>query len=84
MRLVASAIPAGSHLVRICRGDGPEYDRMIVVTEDGDALRLMGWIGAPLTPAEWRAAAAELFPAARRVCFERRRGRRVAHVEMRI
>ncbi len=73
MRFVITPLPDCSHLVRVCDGDGPEYGRMIVVTEDGDCLHLQGWIGTPLTPAQWRHAAAELFPEAKRVRFERHR-----------
>lgn len=73
MRLVTSAIPDSSKLVRFLPGDGPEYDRMIVVAEEdqGETLYLKGWIGKPLTPAEWLLAKAELYPAAKRVRFER-------------
>lgn len=74
MRLVATPLPDCSHLVRVCDGDGPEYSRMIVVTVEGDCLHLRGWIGTPLTPSEWRKAAADLFPDVRRVRFERRKG----------
>ncbi len=55
---------------------------MIVVTEDGDCLHLQGWIGTPLTPAQWRQAAAELFPDAKRVRFERHRAGEFRTVEL--
>ena len=73
-RYVTTRRPAVATLVRVLSGDGPDYDRMIVVSpEDGGRmLHLQGWIGRPLTPAQWRAAAASLFPAARAVRFERR------------
>jgi hypothetical protein len=73
MRFVVTSLPEGSHLVRVCAGEGAAYDRMIAVTVDDDCLHLQGWIGTPLTPAQWRQAAAELFPGARRVRFERHR-----------
>lgn len=82
MRLVVTPLPDHSHLVRVCDGDGPEYGRMIVVTVDGDCLFLQGWIGTPLTPAQWREAAALFFPEARRVRFERRKGGAVRFVEL--
>lgn len=82
MRLVVTPLPDHSHLVRVCDGDGPEYCRMIVVTVDGDCLHLAGWIGTPLTPSQWRKAAADLFPDARRVRFERRKGDAVRFVEL--
>ena len=73
MRLRLSTLAPGVHLVRVLVGDGPEYDRMIVVTEldDGRVLFLQGWIGRPLSPAEWRAARDEYFPRARWVMFRR-------------
>jgi hypothetical protein len=73
MRLYATDIPANSRQVRFLPGDGPEYDRMIVVTEEdgGETLFLQGWIGQPLSAAEWRQAKAELYPRATRVRFER-------------
>lgn len=76
MRLVPTALGHGSVLVRFHPDDGSRYDRMIVVTpeEDGRVLHLMGWIGAPLTPAEWQAARDTLFPKAREVQFERLTG----------
>lgn len=73
MRFVVSAVPHNSHLVRLLPGTGPEYSRMIVVTEedDGSTLYLSGWIGDPLTRSEWRAARDELFPQAQVVRFDR-------------
>jgi len=82
MRFVVTSLPEGSHLVRVCAGEGVAYDRMIAVTEDGDCLHLQGWIGTPLTPAQWRKAAAELFPEARRVRFERHRAGEFRTVEL--
>jgi hypothetical protein len=74
MRFAVTPLPDRSHLVRVCDGEGPEYGRMIVVSEDGDCLHLQGWIGTPLTPAQWREGAAVHFPNAKRVRFERRKG----------
>jgi hypothetical protein len=82
MRFVITPLPVGSHLVRVCEGDGPGYDRMIAVSEDGDCLHLQGWIGTPLTPAQWREGAAAHFPNAKRVRFERRKGAAIRHVEL--
>ena len=82
MRLTVTPLPDNSHLVRVRDGDGPEYSRMIVVTVEGDCLHLRGWIGTPLTPSQWREAAAKLFPNARRVRFERRKGDAVRQVEL--
>jgi hypothetical protein len=75
MKCVTTPLPPNSTLVRILLGDGPEYDRMIVVTEeeDGDELFLQGWIGKPLTVREWREAAAEEFPKASWVRYLRLR-----------
>lgn len=60
MRLVTSAIPDSSKLVRFLPGAGPEYDRMIVVAEEdqGETLYLKGWIGNPTItgyPHQWAA-----------------------------
>jgi len=82
MRLVVTPLPDCSHLVRVCDGDGPEYGRMIVVSEDGDCLHLQGWIGTPLTPSQWREGVAAHFPNAKRVRFERRKGDAVRQVEL--
>ncbi len=82
MRLVVTPLPDNSHLVRVCDGDGPDYARMIVVTVDGDCLHLAGWIGTPLTVCQWRKAAADYFPDARRVRFERRKGDKVRSLEL--
>ena len=77
-RLRLSTLAPGVHLARVLVGEGPEYDRMIVVTEldDGAVLFLQGWIGRPLTPREWRDAARRRFPRARWVAFRRVRGKR--------
>lgn len=40
---------------------------MIVVKVEVDTVHLMGWVGTPLSPAQWREAAAALFPGAGRV-----------------
>lgn len=71
--LVASPIPPGSFLVRVHPREGAPYDRMIVVSpsDRGDAIHLRGWIGKPLTPAQWLAAKHALFPKALTVRFER-------------
>jgi hypothetical protein len=82
MRFVVTPLPEGSHLVRVCDGEGAEYARMIAVTVEGDCLFLQGWIGTPLTPAQWRRAAADLFPEAKRVRFERRKGGVIKQVEL--
>ena len=76
LRLVATTVPAGSWLVRIHPDEGAHYDRMILVTEEegGRVLHLAGWIGEPLTPAEWSAARDALFPKAETVRFDRLRG----------
>ena len=73
MRYACTALPEGSRLVRFLPGDDPAYDRMTVAVEhdEGRTLHLLGWIGEPLTPAQWRAAKAALFPAAETVRFER-------------
>jgi hypothetical protein len=85
-QIVASELPPGSHLVRFHPTPETPYDRMIVVTEEdeGETLFLQGWIGKPLTPAEWRAAKAERFPKATRVRFERRTGGRTRRVFLKI
>lgn len=72
---VASRLPSPSHLVRFHPEPNAPYDRMIVVSEqdEGSTLYLQGWIGPPLTPAQWRQAKNELFPKARTVAFQRRR-----------
>jgi hypothetical protein len=72
-RLMATPMAPGVHLVRFFPGDGPLYDRMIVVTEKdgGRELHLSGWIGKPLAPVEWLAARDALFPDAEVVVFER-------------
>jgi hypothetical protein len=70
--LVADLLPAGSELVRIHRDAATPYERMIVVSPDGEAIHLQGWIGKPLSPRMWRAARAALFPAARLVRWVRR------------
>lgn len=44
---------------------------MIVVRVEGDTVHLMGSVGTPLSPAQWREAAAALFPGAGRVKLER-------------
>lgn len=84
--LVATSLPAGSHLVRLHPEIGADYDRLIVVTEqdDGYALFLSGWIGPPLTVQQWREAAAALFPAARLVRFARRTGQGMKACEIRL
>jgi len=84
MRFVVTPMPPQSHLVRVCAGEGVAYDRMIAVTVEGDCLHLQGWIGTPLTPAQWRQAAAELFPDAKRVRFERHRAGEFRTVELTI
>lgn len=73
MPLRLSTLAPGVHLVRVLVGDGPEYDRMIVVTEldDGEVLFLQGWTGKPLSPREWRDAALRRFPRARWIVFKR-------------
>jgi hypothetical protein len=73
LRLMATPMAPGVHLVRFFPGDGPHYDRMIVVTEkdEGRELHLSGWIGKPLAPAEWLDARDALFPDAEVVVFER-------------
>jgi hypothetical protein len=73
LRLIATQLAPSVHLVRFFPGDGPHYDRMIVVTEknEGGELHLSGWIGKPLAPAEWLAARDALFPDAEAVVFER-------------
>jgi hypothetical protein len=85
-RLVTTLLSAASHLVRVHPREGEDYDRMIVVTEQegGKALFLSGWVGKPLTPREWREAAAFLFPKARVVRFERRKDGRVRLVVIRL
>lgn len=85
-RLVASKLPSGSHLVRVHPKVGADYDRLIVVTEqeNGRALFLSGWIGAPLLPREWREAAATLFPHAKVVRFERRTRGQVRLMEVQL
>lgn len=74
-RLVSTAIPPNSELIRVHPTTSPGYDRMIVVTQedDGETLYLSGWIGDPLTPAEWFEAKRLLFPKATKVRWERLR-----------
>jgi hypothetical protein len=74
-QLVATLLPAVSHLVRLHPVAGEQYDRMTVVSEinEGRELFLSGWIGRPLGLREWRAAKDALFPAAQAVAWERRR-----------
>lgn len=82
MRFDATTLHDNSHLVRVFMDEGQSYDRMIVVTVSGDTLFLQGWVGKPLTPAQWRHAARELFPNAKRVQFERRGPRGIRQVEL--
>jgi hypothetical protein len=74
-KIVATALPCASHLVRFHPDAELPYDRMIVVTEldAGRILFLSGWIGPPLGVVAWRIAKAELFPSAELVMWERRR-----------
>jgi hypothetical protein len=52
--------------------------------EGGEALFLSGWIGEPLTRAEWRRAAAALIPRAQIVRFERRMHGRIRQLEIQL
>jgi hypothetical protein len=74
LRLNVSRLAPASHLVRVLDDDGVSYSRMICVTEldGGETLFLAGWIGTPLTPRQWREGRDQLFPRARRICFDRR------------
>ena len=73
LRLVATAVPPGSELVRIHQGSLLGYEAMTVVTpgEGGRVLHLSGWIGKPLSPIEWIAARDAFYPAAAAIDFER-------------
>ncbi|MBB3693046.1 hypothetical protein [Sphingomonas sp. BK580] len=74
VRLAASPLSGSAHLVRVLTKGSTQYDRMIAVVEEegGAMLHLVGWVGRPLLLSQWRRAAAELFPKARAVRFERR------------
>jgi len=76
-RIVISPLPPLSYMARVYPDDGPAYDRLTVASLiTPEQLFLSGWLGEPLSVAEWRAAKAVMFPDARFVNFDRETERR--------
>ena len=75
LRFVSTPIDPGSSAVRIHLGDRPDYFANIIATprDDGDLIYLSSHLSKTdtLSVRRWLAAAAEFYPSARLVDFER-------------
>jgi hypothetical protein len=75
MRVVATELAPGAHLLRIYLTGQPVYDTITTASEieGGRTLLMQGLVRPAPTPRQWRAIAAALFPQAREAIWERMR-----------